>query len=111
MVLITGSAIAQPENLAEALRISLEHVHRSRLEPGCIFHAVSQDAENPKKLVFVEKWADGAAVKAHFAVPASRVFAKALYGMATEPPVIELFSAQTVSTSELHRKAGCSDGG
>ena len=96
MILITGGAIAKPENLAEALRISLEHVHRSRLEPGCISHAVSQDAENPNKLVFVEKWADGAAVKAHFAVPASRAFAKALYGMTSEPPVIEIFSAEAV---------------
>ena len=96
MILITGSAIAKPDALAEALRISLEHVHRSRLEPGCIFHAVSQDAENPNKLVFVEKWVDGAAVKAHFAVPASRVFAKALYAMAAEPPVIDMFSADAV---------------
>ena len=96
MILITGSAIAKPDALAEALRISLEHVNRSRLEPGCISHAVSQDAENPNKLVFVEKWSDSAAVKAHFAVPASRAFAKALYGMASEPPVIEIFSAEAV---------------
>ena len=61
MILITGSAQAPPETLQEMLKISVEHVHRSRLEPGCIFHAVSQDAEDPLKLVFVEKWADQAA--------------------------------------------------
>lgn len=96
MILITGHAIAKSEHLSEALRISLEHVHRSRLELGCLSHAVSQDVENPNKLVFVEQWADADAVKAHFAVPASRAFGKALYGMAVEPPLIEIFSAQVV---------------
>ena len=96
MILITGHAIAKPAQLSEALRISLEHVHRSRLEPGCLSHAVSQDVENPNKLVFVEQWIDADAVKAHFAVPASRAFGKALYGMAVEPPLIEIFSAQVV---------------
>ena len=96
MILITGHAIAKPEQLSEALRICLEHVHRSRLEPGCLSHAVSQDVENPNKLVFVEQWIDADAVKAHFAVPASRAFAKALLGMAVEPPLIEIFSAQVV---------------
>jgi quinol monooxygenase YgiN len=91
MILITGSAIAKPEHLSEATRLSLEHVHRSRLEPGCLHHAVHTDLENPFKLVFVEKWADMAAVQAHFAVPASREFAKALYKIAVQPPVIELF--------------------
>ncbi len=96
MILITGHAIAKPEYLSEALRISLEHVHRSRMEPGCLSHAVSQDVENPNKLVFVEQWADAEAVKAHFAVPASRVFGKALYRMAMEAPVIEIFYAQVI---------------
>ncbi len=31
MILITDHAIAKPEQLAEVLRISLAHVHRSRL--------------------------------------------------------------------------------
>ena len=79
MILITGSALARPETLQEALKISIEHVHRSRLEPGCIFRAVSQDAGDPLRLVFVEKWADQAAIKAHFAAPESRAFGKALY--------------------------------
>ena len=69
MILITGSAQARPDTLEEMLKISVEHVHRSRREPGCIFHAVSQDAEDPLRLVFVEKWADHAAIKAHFVVP------------------------------------------
>ncbi len=96
MILITGSARALPETLQEMLKISVEHVHRSRLEAGCIFHAVSQDAEDPFRLVFVEKWADQAAIKAHFAVPESRAFGKALYKLAAQPPQMEVFEAQQV---------------
>jgi quinol monooxygenase YgiN len=40
------------------LRISREHVHRSRKEPGCISHDVSIDAENPLRLTFFERWSD-----------------------------------------------------
>ena len=55
-------------------QLSLEHVHRSRKEPGCISHAVHVDCENPLRLVFIEQWADRAALLTHFAVPASRDF-------------------------------------
>src|SRR6201985_950560 len=69
MIIVTGHVIASPESREEMLRISLEHVHRSRLEPGCIEHGVYFDAENPLKLHFYERWADLAAIKTHFPVP------------------------------------------
>jgi quinol monooxygenase YgiN len=96
MILIIGSAQARPETLQEMLKISIEHVHGSRLEPGCIFHAVSQDAEDPFRLVFVEKWADQAAIKAHFVVPESHAFGNVLYELAAQPPQMEVFEAQPV---------------
>jgi hypothetical protein len=54
-------------------QLSLEHVHRSRKEPGCISHAVHVDCENSLRLVFIEQWADRAALSIHFAVPASPI--------------------------------------
>jgi quinol monooxygenase YgiN len=51
MILITGSVQPRPETLQEMPKISLEHVHRLRLELGSLSHAVSQHAENPCKLV------------------------------------------------------------
>jgi len=36
MLVVTGSIAAKPEAIAEMLRVSREHVHRSREEPGCI---------------------------------------------------------------------------
>jgi quinol monooxygenase YgiN len=71
MIVVTGSVTARPDSLEEVRRLSLEHVQRSRQEPGCISHAVHVDCENPLRLVFFEQWADRAALLAHFAVPAS----------------------------------------
>ena len=76
MIVVTGSVTARQDSLDEALRLSLEHVRRSRQEAGCISHAVHVDCENPLRLVFFEQWADRAALLDHFAVPASRQFVK-----------------------------------
>ena len=96
MIIVTGYAIAGTENRDEILRISLEHVHRSRLEPGCIEHGVYVDAENPLKLHFFERWADAAAIRAHFAVPESRAFAKRLRALAADPGAMQVLTAETL---------------
>src|SRR5450631_4741304 len=77
MIVVTGSVTAREDTLGEVRKLSLEHVHRSRKEPGCISHAVHVDCENPLRLVFIEQWTDRAALLAHFAVPASRNFVRA----------------------------------
>ena len=97
MILVLGHVTARPEHFDEVLRLSQQHVERSRAEPGCIAHAVHRDTENPLRLVFVERWSDMAALQLHFRVPASREFGKVLAGMASEPPGLELFDGNAVS--------------
>ena len=94
MIVVTGSVTAREDSFEEARRLSLEHVQRSRGEPGCIFHAVHVDCENPMRLVFVEQWADRAALSAHFAIRASRNFVRALDALAAGPPTIEIYDAK-----------------
>ena len=93
MIIITGSVLATPETVDEIERLSLEHVHRSRAEPGCVEHGVHRDVEDPLHLIFVERWADAAAIDAHFHVPASLDFARALNRLAAEPPSMDIFEA------------------
>jgi quinol monooxygenase YgiN len=93
MIVVTGYVVASEETRAELLRIGLEHVHRSRREPGCIEHGIYADAENPLKLHFFERWADLAAIKQHFAVPESRAFAKQLRAMAADPGEMHVLEA------------------
>lgn len=96
MILVTGSITASAETFEEALAESLKHVARSRTEPGCVSHAVYRDVENPLRLVFVEEWSDTAALAAHFAVPGSAEFVKAVRRIAAAPPEIRIFEAAPV---------------
>jgi quinol monooxygenase YgiN len=93
MIVVTGSVTARQDSFDEVRRLSLEHVHRSRTEPGCISHSVQIDCENPLRLVFFEQWADRAALLNHFAVPASREFVKSLQALAAAATSIELYDA------------------
>ena len=101
VILVTGAIVATAATFDEALKLSLEHVDRSRAEPGCISHAVFRDTGNPWRLVFFEQWADAAALKAHFVVPASRAFAKAVGALAAELPTIQIYNAEVVAPASL----------
>jgi quinol monooxygenase YgiN len=93
MIVVTGSVTARDETFDQVRQLSLEHVHRSRKEPGCISHAVHIDCEDPMRLVFIEQWSDRAALLAHFAVPASRDFVRALQPLAAAATTIQLYDA------------------
>ena len=93
MIVVTGSVTAREDSFDQMRELSLAHVRRSRMEPGCISHAVHVDCENPLRLVFFEQWADRAALLAHFAVPASRDFVRALQSLADQATTIELYDA------------------
>lgn len=96
MILITGSVQLRPDLREEAFALGIEHSARSRSEPGCLTHNCLADAEDANRMVFVEEWADLAAVKAHFAVPESGAFVRAVSAMAVTPPVMRVFGAEEV---------------
>ena len=98
MIVVLGSVIVQSGKLEEALALSQQHVQRSRTEPGRIAHAVHLDPENPLRLVFVERWADQAALQVHFKVPASGQFVAALTGLLSEPPEMMVYSAEALQS-------------
>jgi quinol monooxygenase YgiN len=90
-IIVLGSVTTSSEGLAELLEESLAHVRRSRTEPGCIAHGVSRDEEDPLRLVFVERWADRAALDRHFEVPASGEFVAVVGRLATAPPSLDIY--------------------
>jgi quinol monooxygenase YgiN len=93
MIVVTGSVTTRQDCFDEARRLSIEHVHRSRKEPGCFSHAVHVDCENPLRLVFVELWVDRNALSAHFALPASRDFVRALQSLTIAATPLEIYDA------------------
>jgi len=97
MIIVIGTAEARPEHMDRIMALSLEHVRRSRQEPGCLRHDVSVDGEHQARLVFVEYWKDMDALNAHFAVPASQAFIKDLTPLLAEPPTLEVFQSDAVA--------------
>lgn len=97
MIIVTGSITARPETVDRLIEISLEHVRRSRAEPGCLLHSVHRDVEDPLRLVFVEHWADADALRAHFAVPASGRFVEEAAALAVAPGSISIHEATPAS--------------
>jgi quinol monooxygenase YgiN len=96
VIIVTGTVKVRPDQIDEALRVSLEHVHRSRTEPGCLVHSVHRDVEDPLTLFFFEQWTDRGALSAHFAVPGSVDFVNAVAELATERPVLNMYEATTL---------------
>jgi quinol monooxygenase YgiN len=92
-IIVTGTAEGSEETIDELIAHSLAHVQRSRTEPGCITHGVHRDVENPLRLVFVERWADRAALDRHFAVPASNEFVEAVGRLTVAPATLSIFEA------------------
>ena len=97
MIIVWGSATIGEDGFTEARQISLEHVARSRQEPGCISHSVSVDAEDKNRLTFFEEWADMAALQQHFQVAESKAFAARLTELATTEPEIRIFESSRVN--------------
>jgi len=96
MILVWGSVEARDGSCEEMLRLSLEHVARSRGEPGCLSHTVSVDAENRNRLNFFEEWKDLNALHQHFAVSESVAFAARLVELSVEPPELRIFDSSRI---------------
>jgi quinol monooxygenase YgiN len=93
MKIVTGRVRATPATLDELLGISVEHVQRSRDEPGCLFHSIWQSAEDPLDLFFYEEWESDEALQQHFGVEEVLAFVTKVRELAAKPPSMEIFEA------------------
>jgi quinol monooxygenase YgiN len=96
MILVAGSILAREETFDEVLRACLEHVGRSRKEPGCVSHDVHVDCQNSLRLFFFEQWADEAALRTHFTVEGSKAFVRSLKGRIDETSGTRIYRAEPI---------------
>jgi quinol monooxygenase YgiN len=106
MIIVTGSVLTNADNRAAIEAEGVAHCRRSRAEPGCIAHNCHYDVEHPERLVFVEKWADAAALLAHFAVPESGAFVRAIAALSTEAPGMEIYISEKIDPAALLAHGG-----
>jgi len=92
VILVTGVIVARPETVDQLVEASLEHVHRSRTESGCLAHHVHVDVEDPLRLVFIERWADRDSLDHHFRQVGSIEFVRHLDVLAAGRPRMEIFT-------------------
>ena len=95
-IIVTGSVQGTDATVDALLEAALTHVRRSRTEPGCLSHHVFRDAEDPNRLFFFERWRDHDALKAHFAVPESRLFARELANLSASKPRMTVYRSEEV---------------
>ena len=74
MIIVTGAIQARADTVDELRRLSLEHVARSRAEPGCLEHGVAVDANDGLRLVVLDPWSDRAPLYANNKVPATGAY-------------------------------------
>lgn len=96
MIVVLANVQVVPHHMTRARELSKEHVARSRLEPGCLSHAVYEDPDRPHHLAFVEEWASEADLLQHFAVPASAEFANEMGRLAATRVNMRLYRAEAM---------------
>jgi len=96
MIIVWGRIEAKTENLNDVTQLSLEHVYRSRKEPGCLSHSVQVDLENPNLLIFFEEWKDMSALQAHFKVNESKQFIEQITRLTASPPSMKIFDSTQI---------------
>src|SRR5262245_30922119 len=96
MILVTGSILAREDSFDDVLRSCLEHVGRSRGEPGCISHDVHVDCQDPMRLLFWEQWADEEALHTQMAVEGSKAFVRSLKGRIVETSGTKIYRAEAI---------------
>ena len=94
MIVILGSVDVRSDSLEAALRLALDHCARSRGESGCVSHDCFQAVGRPNLLQFVEVWSDMTALRQHFALADSKVFAKEIGALAASPPTMRILQAE-----------------
>ena len=100
MIIVTGSVTARADTLAALQAASLDHVHRSRAEDGCLLHSVHADCESPLRLFFYEEWRDLAALIVHGQQPGSHMFLAAVRELAATTEPIAVWEATRVEVGK-----------
>jgi len=96
MIIVTGHLTTAPETAEQMRQLCVAHSVRSRTEHGCIAHNVHVDCEDASRLVFVEYWADIAALKAHLALSESREFVRAIRALSPAAGAMKIYSVTEI---------------
>jgi quinol monooxygenase YgiN len=104
MIVVTARMRIASENRERFAEVATEMCSSSREDDGCIGYRVYADLEQDGCYVFVEEWADEAALQSHFTQPHTGAFLGAL-GLLLAEPADALFH-EIDSTRKLDPRRG-----
>ncbi|MCU1454023.1 MAG: hypothetical protein JWN46_2169 [Acidimicrobiales bacterium] len=78
MIVVVGRVRTTPDQRDELLDVARTMCAASRGDDGCLGYRFSEDTERPDHFVFLEEWADDAALQAHFAQPHTATFMRSI---------------------------------
>ncbi|MBI1251513.1 MAG: antibiotic biosynthesis monooxygenase [Alphaproteobacteria bacterium] len=78
MIIVQGEARFHPDDMPMLRKAGAEMMAATRQEPGNLAYAFAEDVASPGLVHIVERWADGAALEAHFKTPHMAAFNAAL---------------------------------
>lgn len=94
MILVVGEARFAPGEI-ERIRETLEStVRETRKEPGCEMYSYAVDLSDPDLLRISERWADRAALDAHFTTPHMATLSQALGAAKLESISVKAWRAE-----------------
>lgn len=85
MILVTGRVNIAGANRERFVELATEMCRRSRGEQGCGGYRVYADLEQADRYVFVEEWADEAALQDHFGQAHAGEFMRGLLDLLAGP--------------------------
>jgi quinol monooxygenase YgiN len=88
MIVVVGRVRTDAEKRERMIEVAQTVARASREEAGCINYRVYEDTEQPNEFVFVEEWADDAALQAHFATPHIAAFMGSITEALVAPPEV-----------------------
>ena len=65
MIKIIARRIIKPDCVEAFETLAAELVRESRKEPGCLSYTLNRSTQDPRIHMFIEAWADRAAIEAH----------------------------------------------
>ena len=89
MIVVVGRVRTDEERRDDLIRIGTAVAAASRAEEGCIAYSLYEDAETHNDFVFVEEWADDAALQAHFKTAHIAEFMRAIPEAIQWPPDVK----------------------
>ena len=85
VILVTGRVQVPADRRERFVEAATEMCRASRGDDGCRGYRVYADLEQPDRYVFIEEWADEAALQSHFAQPHTGAFMATIGGLLGEP--------------------------